>query len=127
MKKILIYYIAYVAIKQYVKTYILNPLCLIFRYLNRYFEEINGNKYLTLAPTNESKGKIKKHEDLWIKTRDLTRSITKNSDDYGEKYMKIKFDSGDKLPLNKTIEIPTITTVVRAIFLKITNIIHNFS
>ena len=127
MKKILIYYIAYVAIKQYVKTYILNPLCLIFRYLNRYFEEINGNKYLTLAPTNESKGKIKKHEDLWIKTRDLTRSITKNSDDYDEKYMKIKFDSGDKLPLNKTIEIPTITTVVRAIFLKITNIIHNFS
>ena len=127
MKKILIYYIAYVAIKQYVKTYILNPLCLIFRYLNRYFEEINGNKYLTLAPTNESKGKIKKHEDLWIKTRDLTRSITKNSDDYDEKYMKIKFDSGDKLPVNKTIEIPTITTVVRAIFLKITNIIHNFS
>ena len=126
MKKILIYYIAYV-IKQYVKTYILNPLCLIFRYLNRCFEEINGNKYLTLAPTNESKGKIKKHEDLWIKMRDLTRSITKNSDDYDEKYMKIKFDSGDRLPLNKTIEIPTITTVVRAIFLKITNIIHNFS
>ena len=33
----------------------------------------------------------------------LTRSRTKNSDDYDEKYIKIKFDSDDILPLNKTI------------------------
>ena len=32
--------------------------------------------------------------------------------------MKIKFNSDDELPLNKVIEIPTITIVVRAIFLK---------
>ena len=50
------------------------------------------------------------------KIRYLIRSITKTSDDYDEKYMKIKFNSDDKLPLNKTIEIPTITQVVRAIF-----------
>ena len=30
--------------------------------------------------------------------------------------MKLKFDSDDNLPLNKTIEIPTITVVVRAVF-----------
>ena len=36
--------------------------------------------------------------------RDLTKSITRNSDDYNEKYMKIKFNSHDKSPLNKTIE-----------------------
>ena len=30
--------------------------------------------------------------------------------------MKIKFNSDDKLPLNKTMEIPTITIVVRAVF-----------
>ena len=35
-----------------------------------YFAEINGNKYLTLAPTNETKEKIKKYEELWIKIRD---------------------------------------------------------
>ena len=28
------------------------------------------------------------------------RSITKNSDDCDEKYMKIKFNSDDELPLN---------------------------
>ena len=63
-----------------------------------------------LVPINESKSKIKKNEELWSKIRDnLIRSITKNSDDYDEKYMKIKFISDDELPLNKIIEIPTIT------------------
>ena len=32
--------------------------------------------------------------------------------------MKIKFNSVDKLPLNKTIEIPSMIIVVRAIFLE---------
>ena len=44
------------------------------------------------------------------------RSITKNSDDYEEKQMKIKFDSDDNLPLNKMMEIPIATIVVRAVF-----------
>ena len=47
---------------------------------------INGNKYLTLVPTNESKDKIEKYEKLWSKIRELIRSIIKNSDDYGEKF-----------------------------------------
>ena len=73
--------------------------------MNGYFEEINEKKYLTRVPTNESKEKIKNYEELWIKIRDLTRSITKSLDDYDEKYMKIKFHSDDNLPLNKMIEI----------------------
>ena len=36
-------------------------------------------KYLTLVPTNESKEKIKKYEELWIKIRDLIKSVTKKS------------------------------------------------
>ena len=61
--------------------------------MNGYFEEFNGNKYLILVPTNESKEKIEKYEELWIKIRYLIRSITKNSDDYehdDERYIKIK-------------------------------------
>ena len=58
-KIILIYYIGYVTIKEYAKMYMVNPLYLIFRYVNGYFEELNGNKYLTLVPTNESKEKQK--------------------------------------------------------------------
>ena len=95
-----IYYIGYVTIKEYVKIYIVNHLYLIFRFVNGYFEEINKSKYLTLVLINESKEKINKYEELWSKIRDLIRSITKNSDDYDEKYMKIKLNSDDDLPLN---------------------------
>ena len=44
------------------------------------------------------------------------RSVTKNSDDYDEKYMKIKFDSDDDSPLNETIKIHNMTIVVKAMF-----------
>ena len=44
-KNILIYYIRYVTIKKDLKTYSANPLYHIFRYVNGYFEEINGNKH----------------------------------------------------------------------------------
>ena len=74
------------------------------------------NKYLTLVPNNESKEKIKEYEKLWSKIRDLIRSITKNSHYYDEKDMKIKLNLDDELPLNKTIEIPSMIIVVRAIF-----------
>ena len=49
--------------------------------------------------------------------RDLIWSITKNSDDYDEKYMKIKFNSNGELPLNKMIEIPTMAKKWKSYFL----------
>ena len=76
-------------------------------------------------PTVESKEKIKKYEELWSKVKDLLRSITNNSAGYCGKYIKMKIDSDDDLLLNKMIEIDN--TAVRAIFMKITNIILNFS
>ena len=56
-KNILIYYTGYVMIKdlKYVKINSVNPLYLISSKVNGYFQEINKNKYLMLAPTNESK------------------------------------------------------------------------
>ena len=56
-KDIAIYHIGYVMIKdsKCVKINSVNPLYLIFRKVNEYLEEINGNKYLMLVPTNESK------------------------------------------------------------------------
>ena len=47
---------------KYMKIYSVNPLYLNFSKVNGYFEETNGNKYLTLVSTNESKEKIKKYE-----------------------------------------------------------------
>ena len=59
----LIYYIAYVTIKnsKHVKINSVNPLYLMLSNMNEYFEEINGNVYLTLFPTIENKVKIKKY------------------------------------------------------------------
>ena len=101
---------------KYVKINSVNRLYFIFDKVYGYFEEINENECLTLVPTKESKEKIEKYDKLWSKIRYLIRSITKNSDDYDEKHMKIKFNSDDELRLNKTIEIPIIIIVVTAIF-----------
>ena len=77
------YYVAYVTIKdsKYLKINSVNPLylMLMFNRKNGYFEEIDGNKYLTLVSTNESWEKIKKYEELWIKIRYSIRSVTKKS------------------------------------------------
>ena len=55
-KNFLLYYIRYVTIKilKYIKIDSVNPLYHIIHKENRYFEEINKNKNLTLVPTNES-------------------------------------------------------------------------
>ena len=53
---------------------------------------------------------------MWNEIRDLIRSVTKKWNDYDEKLIRIKLYSDDKFPLNKTIEIPFMVIVVRAIF-----------
>ena len=115
-KAILTCHIRYVTIKKDLKNYNVNPFDFIFDIVNGYVEEINENKYLMLVPSNESKKIIQKYEELWIKIKDLIRSITKNLDDYCEKYVKIKFNSGNNLPLNEPVEISIVTIVVRAVF-----------
>ena len=117
-KNIYFYNIGYVMVKdsKYVKINSVNSLYLIFNKVNGYFEETNGNKHITIFPTNESKEKIKTYKELWIKIRDLIRSVTKNLDDYDQNYVKIKFNSDDELPLNKMIEVPSMIIVVRAVF-----------
>ena len=46
-----------------------------------------------------------KYEELWSQIKDQIRTITKNSNDYDEKFMKIKFNWDDDLPLNETSEL----------------------
>ena len=66
----------------------------------------------------KAKRNLKKYGELRSKITDLVRSIIKNSDHYDKRYMKIKFNSDDKLSLNKTVEIPIMTIVVRVVFLE---------
>ena len=73
----------------------LKPLYLTIDKIPRSIEESYGNKWLTLILTDESKDILKKFEELQNKIRDFIRSITSNSVNYDEKYIKIKFSSDD--------------------------------
>ena len=77
-KNIFIFYVGYMRIKDliYVKIYIVNPLYLIVNNINGCNEGSDGNKYLTLVSTYESKNTLKEYEKLWNKIRDLITSMT---------------------------------------------------
>ena len=44
----------------------------------------------------------KKCDELCNTIRDIVGSVPNNSDNYDKKYMRIKFNSDDDLPLKKT-------------------------
>ena len=81
-----------------------------------------------LVLTDESKDTLKKYEEMLSKVKDLIRSITNNSDDYDEKYMKIKFNSDDDLPVNEMLEFCNImlSSCCQMFFMKATNISLKF-
>ena len=64
-------------------------------------KKVIWNKQLTLVPTDERKDSLKKYKKLWTETKDLIRTKINKSDDYYEKYMKIKSNSDDGLLLKK--------------------------
>ena len=81
---------------------------------------------MKLVPTDESKDIIKKYEERWNKIWDFIRSITNNSDNYDEKYTKIKFNSNDDLPLKTTLELGNVIIVVISTFHKDNKYYFNF-
>ena len=74
---------------------------LIINKINGYIEGHNGNKYLTIVYTDESKDALKIYEELWKKIKDLIRSMNNNSDYYDKKCVEIKFNLGYDLLLIK--------------------------
>ena len=71
---------------------------------------------MTLVSSDENNDKLKIYQELWNKIRYLIKSITINSDNYDKKYMKIKFNSDDDLPLKKMVELQNMVIVVRSVF-----------
>ena len=100
----------------YVKINSVNTLSFIINKANGFIEENNRNKYWTLFPTYESKDTLQKYKELWSKIRDLIKSITNNSDNHDEKYMKINFNSDDDLPLKKTLEFYNMAIIIESVF-----------
>ena len=101
-KNIDIYYIVYITMNDsdYVKINSVNPSYLIIDKVDGYIQESNGNKYLTLASTDQRKEVLTKQTELWDGIKYLIKTMNGDQDEAGK--MKIRFESDDNLPLNKT-------------------------
>ena len=113
-----IYYIGYITVKdsKYVNINSVNPLYLVINEVDGYFEEINGNKYLTLVSTDKNKEVLTKYTELWDEIKNSIKKINNKLFEYGKDFIKIKFDSDDSLLLNKTIKLHNMTIIVRSVF-----------
>ena len=119
-KNIDIYYIGYITIKKiddYENIYSVNPLYLRINHASRYTEEKNENKYLVFDSTDENKELLKKYADVWDGIKNEIKIINGGKEnDYGNDYMKIKFNSYDDLPLNKSLKFHAMAIIIRSVF-----------
>ena len=97
---------------------------LIINEVDGYVEEINENKYLTLVSTDKNKEVLTKYSELWDGIKNSFEKINNKSGEYGKDFMKIKFNSINSLPLNKTLKLHNMTIIVRSVFEEVVNIIH---
>ena len=81
-----------------------------------YIEEKGVNKYLIFDSTDENKELLKKYNDVWNGIRDKIKEISSGECDYEKDYMKIKFNSDDDLPLNKSLKFCLMTIPIRCVF-----------
>ena len=95
----------------------MNPLYLRISHANGYIGEKNGNKNFIFDFVGENKELMKKYSDVWDGTKNETKSINDGKENHYEKdYMKIKFNSDDKLPLSKPLKFHMMTIVIRFVF-----------
>ena len=92
-----------------------NPLYLGIINVNGYIEEKDSNKYLVFDSTDENKELLKKY-NVFNGIRDRIKEINSNDCDYEKNYMKIKFNSDDDLPLNKSLKFRLMTITIRCVF-----------
>ena len=59
---------------------------------------------------------LEKYEELWRKIKDPIRSTRTKSENYDEKYMKIRFNSDDDLSLKRILELCDRTLIMLIIW-----------
>ena len=82
---------------------------------NGYIEDSNGNKYLIFDySVNGNKELLKEYVDVWDGTKNKNNDTKEN--DYEKDYIKIKFNSGDNLPLKKPLKVHAMTIIISSVF-----------
>ena len=97
---------------------LINPNPLYFRIndASRYIKEINKDKYLIFNDTDENKELLKIYDDVFSGIMSKIKKIDDDWLEYSKGYKKIKFNSDDNLPLNKTLKFHAITVTIRCVF-----------
>ena len=119
-KEIDIYYIGYVTVKKIANCNNINsvnPLYLMIDKMIGHFEEKRGNKYLILDDVDQNK-------KFWRNMKKFGRVLKKKLKplmvakkiEYDKDLKKIKFQSNEDLPLNKTIKLRLLTIIIRSVF-----------
>ena len=83
---------------------------------NGYIEEKDINKYLVFDSTDENKELLENYNDVFNGIRNKIKEINNNECNYEKDYSKIKFNSDDDLPLNKSLKFRLMTITIRHVF-----------
>ena len=115
-----IYYIGYVTVKKIANCNNINsvnPLYLMIDKMIGHFEEKRGNKYLILDDVDQNKkfGRNMKKFGRVLKKKLKPLMVAKKIE-YDKDLKKIKFQSNEDLPLNKTIKLRLLTIIIRSVF-----------
>ena len=76
-----------------------------YKYMNRNEENVSGYDFVCQS---------KNYANVWNGIKNKINFIKES--DYEKAYMKIKFNSGDDLPLNKPLKFHPMTIIIRCIF-----------
>ena len=85
--------------------------------IDGFIEEKGGNKYSNIAFTDNNDKVLGKYKEVLGGIKSCIEKINnKKSGEYEKDYMKIEFNSDDKLPLNKQLKFLSVTIVIRSGF-----------
>ena len=74
---------------------------------------------MNIALTDRNSEVLRKYSEVWNGIKDCIEKINDDkSGEYDKDFMKIKFNLDDNIPLNKQLNFPTITVIIRNIFEK---------
>ena len=77
----------------------------------------NRSEYLVFDTVNENNEVLKKYAGPWYVIKNEIEKINEGKrGEYDKDFMKIKFDTGDNLLLNKTLKFHGVAIVIRSVF-----------
>ena len=94
-----------------------NPLHLLIYKIDGYIEEKRWYNYLNIAFTDNNYEVLRKYKKILSGIKSCIEKMNNNkSGEYERDYMKINFDSDEKLLLSKQLKCLSITIVIRSVF-----------